>query len=45
MYTDITLMQTMKLNETNTSNQEFIQRKSSNPSFATAKIQNLDNYD
>jgi len=44
MYTDISLMQSMKLNETPSSILESIQRKSSNPCFVT-KIQNLETYD
>jgi len=44
MYTDISLMQTLKLNETSNSIKESIQRKSSNPSFMTA-YKNLDNFD
>lgn len=35
MYTDISLMQTLKLNETPSQNLESIQRKSSNPCFVT----------
>jgi hypothetical protein len=44
MYTDISLMQTLKLNESSGSLKDQIQRKSSNPCFV-ASITNLDNYD